>query len=145
MFSSTAWARVRRVCNAAAATQGPLDCSAPGLRVGAALPQLLLALPQELCLACRPEFLGAVGCSHMESPKASAGCPPQCPILSLSQLQAAWATFLLPESLLQAWAPCWKPGHCLLHLWLLLDFSTHVTNFLIAVVNDHHPRKVLCS
>lgn len=125
--------------------RGHWTATAPGLRVGAALPQFLLALPQALCLACRPEFLGAVGCSHMESPKASAGCPPQCPILSLSQLQAAWATFLLPESLLQAWAPCWKPGHCLLYLWLLLYFSTHITNFLIAVGSDHHPRKVFCS
>lgn len=87
----------------------------------------LLAHPQELCAVCRPGFSQAVGfhmCSCMESPLATTGCPLQSPILSsLSQLQAAWATFLLPESLSQAtgclglWTSSliYGPGHCPFH------------------------------
>lgn len=65
-----------------------------------ALFQFLLAYPQALCLSCRPEFLGAVGCSYMESPRAVAGCPLQSPILSFITA-AAWTAFLPPESLVQ--------------------------------------------
>lgn len=71
-----------------------------------ALFQFLLAYPQALCLLCWPEDLGWGGCGLLPHGKSQgrwfiAGCPPQSPILSLSQLQAAWATFLPPESLVR--------------------------------------------
>lgn len=86
----------------------------------------LNAHTQGLCLACRPEFLSL--CSCMESPQAAPGCPLQWPILSSSsQLQAARATFLLPESLRQAlgcFPPAWPKDQVTVHLVFCLPFQS---------------------
>lgn len=108
----------------------------------------LLAHIWGLRLACRPESSRTMGfhrCFYMESPRADPGCPQQCPILSsLSQMQAAWATFLLPESLLQAaGCPFLQLGlgtsHCPFHLLVcpFIFFKNTTDLFLLPIWNGY--------